>query len=158
MAFMQIRRKKRRTPMLATIAGVMVGSAVAYWLRSIRKNANQSHGPERGRVALHRSPLIEELSPEPEELDDDLLLELVRSELGRSCSYPGAIDISCDRGVVRLEGPVLKSELNRVLRSVARIPGVEEIRDHLSAHRHPWGVTGQTPAGMEIEQSIESAP
>lgn len=141
------RRKNRRAPIMAAVAGLAVGSAVAYWFRSARKDPLAVRRQrDRLKVAVERSPLIDELAPAPDQLDDDLILELVRSELRRCCSYPGAITVTCNGGVVRLDGPILKSELNRVLRSVSRTPGVEEIHDHLEAHRHPWsfGEAGET--------------
>jgi osmotically-inducible protein OsmY len=78
----------------------------------------------------------------PDQLEDDLIIELARSEISRCCSSPAAITVTCTDGVVRLEGPILKSELRRVLRCVTRIPGIREIHDQLEAHRLPMGIPG----------------
>jgi hypothetical protein len=156
MGLIPSRRKNRRTPIVAAVAGIAVGSVVAYWLRPGRKETpEQRRRREQLKGAIERSPLIDELTPAPEGLDDDLILELIRSELRRCCSYSGAVTLTCDAGVVHLAGPILKSELNRVLRSVSRTPGVEEVHDHLEAHRHPWsfGEAGETSEARYLKVS-----
>jgi hypothetical protein len=65
---------------------------------------------------------------------DAKLAERVRSELGRVCSHTRAIRVQADGHRVRLEGPVLASEADEIVRHVARLRGVEEIENLLDAH------------------------
>jgi hypothetical protein len=149
MRLIQIRPERRNLSLLAAVAGVALGSAVGLWLRPEKTKDEKSPGRWR-RTRLQRqaerSPVIDAVVPPVEDaLEDDLVAEIVRSELDRVCSHPDALRVSCARGVVSLEGPLLKSELNRVVRSVSRGPGVDEIHDHLQLHRNPWTDVSTSP-------------
>jgi hypothetical protein len=112
--------------MLPAVTGLALGCSLAYWLaprRTSNLNARQIHRP---------IPL-----PADDDLEDDLIVELVKSEIVRVCSQGDSIDVSCAKGAVRLEGSVLETDLPRILRCVARIPGIREIHDHLERHRVP---------------------
>ena len=141
MRLIQIRHERRNLSLLAAFAGVALGSAVGLWLRPEKKEARAPGRRGRGRLqrVTERSAVIDAVIPPVDDtLEDDLVAEIVRSELDRVCSHPDALRVSCAQGVVSLEGPLLKSELNRVVRSVSRVPGVGEIHDHLQLHRNPW--------------------
>lgn len=92
----------------------------------------------RGAVATFGSAL----QREEEEVADEVLVERVRSKLGRVSSHPRAIDVTCEGGAVTLEGPVLASELRHVLSATSRVRGVERIVNRLEPHRS----TGAIPA------------
>lgn len=68
--------------------------------------------------------------------DDRVLEERVRARVGRSCSHPHAIAVFADAGEVELRGPILRAEVDRVMREVGRVPGVTDVRDHLEVHEH----------------------
>lgn len=70
----------------------------------------------------------------PDEVDEIVLAERVRSHLGRVCSHPGAIDVQAEGGTVFLEGVVLKSEHAQVLACVRTVRGVREVQDGLEVH------------------------
>jgi hypothetical protein len=153
MRLIQIRHERRNLSLLAAFAGVALGSAVGLWLRPVKQKEAKAPGRwGRGRLqrVTERSPVIDAVVPPSDDaLEDDLVAEIVRSELDRVCSHPDALRVSCARGVVSLEGPLLKSELNRVVRSVSRVPGVDEIHDHLRLHRNPW----TDPASASVMES-----
>ncbi|MBI4502575.1 MAG: BON domain-containing protein [Gemmatimonadetes bacterium] len=149
--------KKRRSPVWAAVTGAAVGSALTYWFDPETGRRRRASVRDKATRALHdaedavgrtsrdianraRGAVIDVLRPASPNVGDDVLAERVRSELGRVSSHAGAIEVSCLDGSVQLQGPILKSELNRVLHSVARIPGVKEIHDNLEAHRHPDGI------------------
>jgi osmotically-inducible protein OsmY len=67
-------------------------------------------------------------------VDDDVLVERVRAKLGRLASHPHAISVVSTDGVVRLQGPVLQSEIQRLIRAIARVRGVRRVLNHLDAH------------------------
>lgn len=73
-------------------------------------------------------------------VDDARLVERVRSRLGRVCSHPRAIDVDVEDGRVRLRGPILSSEVMRVLGSVSSVRGVRSVANELVTHESSEGV------------------
>ena len=66
--------------------------------------------------------------------DDEVLGERIRSALGRIASHPGAIEVSCTDGVVRLGGDVLSEESDRILSGVRSVPGVSDVMNEMRTH------------------------
>lgn len=64
-------------------------------------------------------------------VDDGVLVERVRSKMGRVVSHPHAIDVAAADGCVRLRGSILQSELPRLMQTVARVRGVRSIENNL---------------------------
>jgi BON domain-containing protein len=101
--------------------------------RTGRDTAHRLHGAihEAGRRFRHEGPV-----------DDRVLEERVRARLGRHTSHLSAIEVSAAGGVVTLRGPILLSELDRVLRAADRVPGVDavvsELEPHETAPGQPW--------------------
>lgn len=62
-----------------------------------------------------------------EEVSDDVLVDRVRSRLGRIRVHIEAFDISATDGVVTLQGQILAGELPRVLRAARFVRGVKDI-------------------------------
>jgi hypothetical protein len=77
-----------------------------------------------------------------EDVDDSLLEARVRTQLGRAVSHPGSIDVFVDNGVVTLCGPVLKREVDYLLKSVSSVPGVQRLRNELDEHDQAGDVPG----------------
>ena len=75
------------------------------------------------RGARHREPV-----------DDRVLAERIRAQLGRVVSHPRAIDVDVSDGVVTMRGAILQSEVERMCDAVAHISGVREVVDELDAH------------------------
>lgn len=69
--------------------------------------------------------------------DDRIVVERVRSRLGRIVSHPHAIEVSCNHGGITLKGLVLENELQHLLNCVRAIPGVIDIENRLEAHASP---------------------
>ncbi|TMA36800.1 MAG: SRPBCC family protein [Deltaproteobacteria bacterium] len=65
-------------------------------------------------------------------VDDAVLVERVRSRLGRVCSHPGALEVSAAGGCVVLRGPVLASEYK-----AACVGGVMALTEELELHKQP---------------------
>jgi hypothetical protein len=66
-----------------------------------------------------------------EPVPDPLLVERVRAALGHLVSNPGVIEVLAVEGRVTLSGPVLRREVNRLLRKTRRIPGVRSVASRL---------------------------
>lgn len=75
-------------------------------------------------------------------VDDTVLMERVRSRIGRINSHPGAIFVTAHDGTITLNGPVLRNELPRLLAGVRAVPGVRDVVNDLQVHDTPGDVPG----------------
>jgi hypothetical protein len=75
--------------------------------------------------------------------DGHVIVERVRTTLGRHCSHPHAIQV-LDKGggCVELKGAILARDLEDVLHAVSRVPGVRAIDDDLVVHDVPGSIPG----------------
>ena len=67
-------------------------------------------------------------------VDDEVLVERVRAQLGRYVSHPRALDVYVSDGVVILRGPILASEVSGLVNAVEKIRGVRSVTPELDAH------------------------
>jgi hypothetical protein len=65
---------------------------------------------------------------------DDVLVQRVRSKMGRYISHPAAIDVSAQGGTICLSGPILADEVDDLFCAVRSVRGVRDIEDHLDVH------------------------
>jgi uncharacterized membrane protein len=75
-------------------------------------------------------------------VSDEVLAERVRSQLGGLVSHPSAIDVRAEQGRVTLSGPVLRHEVDRLLKGVASVRGVHGVEHRLDLHDEPGNVPG----------------
>jgi uncharacterized membrane protein len=75
-------------------------------------------------------------------VSDEVLAERVRAQLGGLVSHPSAIDVRAAQGRVTLSGPVLRHEIDRLLKGVAAVRGVHEVENGLDIHDEPGNVPG----------------
>lgn len=97
--------------------------------KGVRDLRNRSFGA----VAEARSLLT------TDEADDEILVERVRSTMGRWISNPRAISVKCLNGAVTLSGPILRAEADGLLGAVAGVRGVREVVDRLEVHDEAGG-------------------
>jgi uncharacterized membrane protein len=71
---------------------------------------------------------------EPGEVSDRVLVERVRSKLGRYVSHPHAVEVHADCGYVTLSGKILRGEAAAFLRALEHMPGVRRINSQLEQH------------------------
>jgi len=71
---------------------------------------------------------------------DDVLVERVRSKMGRVVSHPSAIDVTANQGRVTLRGPILADEVDDLLSYVSRVQGVNDVDNQLEVHKDADGV------------------
>jgi hypothetical protein len=90
-----------------------------------------------------------------EEVNDDIVVERVRANLGRIVSHPSAIEVMSQGGNVTLSGPILEEEVTDLLSCVKRIPGVKEVNNKLEVHEeagnHPALQGGRERQGHQFE-------
>src|SRR5262245_38430716 len=161
-------------------ATAAVGAAVVYWLdpqRGARRRAEIRQQAEhvtktvaaavdvipedlasrsRGIVATARGGLThlrERLRGDRS--DDRVVTARVRSKLGRLSSHPGAIDVRSEDGCVRLSGPILKSEVDGVLRGAWGTRGVHRIEDALEPHDSSENIPALQGEGTGPEEPSE---
>jgi hypothetical protein len=65
--------------------------------------------------------------------DDSRLRERVRMRVAELVSYPGAIEVQVDEGLVRVSGRVLAGERDRLLSQLTQVPRVYRIYNALVA-------------------------
>src|SRR6267143_1872477 len=70
-------------------------------------------------------------------VSDDVLVERVRSQMGRAVSHSHAVRVTAKNGRVTLTGEILSDELNDLLQAVSAVKGVEEVNNQLAAHEGP---------------------
>jgi gas vesicle protein len=103
----------------------------------------------RGTIAAIQSRLS---SDEP---DDSVLVDRVRSKVGRAVSHPSAIGVTAMNGNVTLSGPILASEVSHLVSCIKWTHGVKEVTNNLEVHEeagnHPALQGGRERPGNRFE-------
>jgi hypothetical protein len=136
----------------ALVAGMFLGAGLMYLMdpdrgrrrralaggkmtRAARKSGEALSAT--GRDLAHRTSGLAAKATQAfrtEEIDDTVLVERVRAQLGRHVSHPRALDVHASNGVVILRGPILANEVNGLIPAVERIRGVRAVTSELEAH------------------------
>jgi osmotically-inducible protein OsmY len=72
-------------------------------------------------------------------VDDRVLEERVRSEMGRTVSNPGAVQVSAQDGHVTLSGDVPSKEVQELVRTVRGVRGVDHLENRLTVNQRADG-------------------
>ena len=94
-------------------------------------------------------------------VDDDVLVERVRAQIGRAVSHPRAIQVHAEKGLVTLTGPVLTAEIPRLVRATERVRGVREVIAALEQHDEPGNVPalqGETARASRRRRESSAGP
>jgi hypothetical protein len=75
-----------------------------------------------GRMHELRSSLRDRFS----NIDDDILLDRVRAQIGRDVRHLGMLDLRIENGCVVAEGPVLRGETEKLRRKLLKVRGVRD--------------------------------
>jgi hypothetical protein len=127
MALLDPARGRRRRALIrdkATRAAHVVGNAAGKTWRDLRHRA-VGVASEARRISRGG------------QVSDEVLVERVRSKIGHLVARPASIDVSAKAGEVILGGPVVKSELDGLLRGVRGVRGVTRLEDHLEIREEP---------------------
>jgi uncharacterized membrane protein len=94
--------------------------------------------------------LIAELSSlfTSEEVSDEVLVERVRSTVGRAVRHPGSIEVSANQGQITLSGPILADEVGRLISRVQSVRGVKSVENQLEVHTEPGRIPGLQGEGL----------
>lgn len=105
--------------------------------RAIENTSHDVGNRARGVIAEAQSFLRRE------QVSDAVLIERVRSRIGRAVSRPKNVEIHVNNGYVTLRGVVGESEVPHLLKCVSRVHGVTEIENQLKINGHQ-GAVGET--------------
>jgi len=89
-----------------------------------------------------------------EAVDDAVLEERVRAELGRSVSNPRPIDVTALAGTVTLCGPVVMGELDDLLSAVRGVSGVVNVENRLEMYASGDDIPGPQGAGRRKAERV----
>jgi uncharacterized membrane protein len=104
--------------------------------RAIGKASRDLSNRARGAVAEARS-----LVP-GRGVSDEVLVEQIRSRIGRAVSFPHFVEVTARNANVMLRGSVLRSEVNDLLNAVSSVRNVSSVRDELKTYSEPHDIPG----------------
>jgi hypothetical protein len=113
-----------------------LGRGLRHSGRFVDKRVRDLRNRARGQVAELRASRSEQ------QIEDDVLRERVRAQLGHVLSHPGSIDIIAQNGVVTVRGPVLEGEAEKIRERLSETRGVRESRIEVATHPSAEGVPG----------------
>ena len=138
-------RGKRRRALVRdkfTLATRKTGECMEITARDLRNRT-------RGTIAAIQSRLSSE------QPDDSVLVDRVRSKVGRIVSHPSAIQVTAQDGNVTLGGPILAGEVTHLLSCVKWVAGVKSVNNNLEVHEeagnHPGLQGGRERVGSRFE-------
>lgn len=146
MYFLDPDRGSRRRALVRDKFDAAANKTADYAGKMKRDLRNRAYGVVAETKSLFRS----------EEVPDDVLVDRVRSKLGRRPVHIGAIEVRADNGKVTLSGPVLAVELPKVLRAARLVRGVKNVENQLTAHPGPANEPALqgAPVGSEAAQEL----
>jgi hypothetical protein len=100
------------------------------------KRARDLRNRSKGLAAKAR-PRVDEAA-----VPDDVLTERVRARIGHAVGHPGSIEVSSRDGIVSLAGPVLAKEVDGLLDTARKTPGVEDVENRLDVRERPGDAPG----------------
>jgi CBS domain-containing protein len=74
-------------------------------------------------------------------VSDEQLKARIRSQLGRVCSHPRAIEVDVQDGQATLRGPILAAEAQRVFDRVRSVPGVRHVENQMEQHQEAGNIS-----------------
>ena len=109
-----------------------MGRGVHVFGRFLDRRVRDLRNRAQGRVA--------ELRASGEQVNDDLLVERVRAQIGHVLSHPAAIEIIASDGLVIVRGPVLEGEREKIEHRLSETRGVRDYRVDVESHPTAEGV------------------
>jgi hypothetical protein len=140
---------------LGTLGAVAAGALAMYYLDPelgarrralladlVRSGLAGEAAGQRGRGRFPRRAYHRVTQADPR--SDAELRDRIQARLGRLVSFPGALEVRVDSGVVRLAGRVLAKEREGLLAQVQEMPGVQKLVNATTAHDRPQAVASRS--------------
>jgi uncharacterized membrane protein len=143
-------RGNRRRALLRDQINHLVNCTAHYFDTAGRDLSNRLAGvqAEMGAMLMH------------DDADDRVIVERVRSRMGRHVSHPHAIRVESHDGHIVLSGPILADEVDGLLCAVKQVRGVRELQNRLevyaSAENVPALQGGVAPPGERYDLMQEN--
>lgn len=126
----------------------LVGQKARHALHELSDAAEVTGRDARNRVR----GLVERVrSYREEEAIDEVIAARLRSQLGRLCSHPHAIEVRVHDGRVTLTGPVLASEADALVAGLRAVKGVRDVESRLERYEDASGVPSLQGEGNRIQ-------
>jgi hypothetical protein len=144
---------------LLFLGGVALGAGVMYMLDPDRGSRRRSLARDKfvragNKTSVYAGKLSRDLSNRAqglvaetrarfrsEEVSDEVLVQRVKTELGRHGVHHRALEITANDGRVMLSGPALADEVDEIVCAVNSVRGVREVDNHLEVHEEAGGVS-----------------
>lgn len=160
---MEFQTRRQALPWMNLLGGVALGALAMYVAdpsqgrrrrallqdkvssatHSTSKLVNRTMRDARHRLAGLQAEAMRVIAPrDVKPLDNHVLEARVRSRLGRAMPGLHDIEVSADEGVVTLSGGIEEEAAQRLLDTVAAIPGVESVRHELHMAEAQRGILG----------------
>jgi osmotically-inducible protein OsmY len=114
--------------------------ARSYWSTTenvVGKKARDMQNRTRGMIAEARQRF------RATDVPADAVLEArVRAQIGHVISHAGAVGVTARQGRVSLSGPIPANEVEKLLSTVASVPGVTEVVNQLEVHTDTTDISG----------------
>jgi gas vesicle protein len=142
--------------LLSILLGAAAGAAAMYLLDPDRGRRRRSSIRDKGISALNNVENLAEGTSElikgraegylaeaknilsrEESVPDEVLLQRVRSEMGRIVSKPRSIEITAQSGKVIVAGNILEDEVENLILCITAVRGVKEVENRLNVHKAP---------------------
>lgn len=95
-----------------------------------------------------------------DDADDHIVVERVRSKLGRHVSHPHAVRVESHDGHIVLSGPILAHEVDHLLSALKQVRGVRGVENRLEVHTSADNVPalqgGVRPPGERLDLMQEN--
>lgn len=143
-------RGNRRRALIRDQANHLINCTAHYFETASRDLSNRLTGvqAEMGSLLTH------------DDADDRVIVERVRSKLGRYVSHPHAIRVESHDGHITLSGPILAHEVNDLISAVKQVRGVRGVEDRLAVHLNADNVPalqgGVSPPGEHYDLMQEN--
>jgi len=161
----------KNSTIFGVLAGLGTGAAAMYFLdpdrgtrrraiaadkfRSSARRVSQSSSASRKDLANRGRGLWIETKHlfDRSEAPDAVVEQRIRSKIGRVVSYPHWIRVSANHGKIKLSGQIVADEIPKLLRSVKRVPGVNEVVTWLETRN---SVSKSSAPNKEMDTSIDA--
>lgn len=145
MYFLDARSGKRRRAMIRDKADMAVTDFADLMGKAGRDLQNRAQGMGASARSLF----------DRTEVADDVLVQRIRSRMGRLISRPSAIDVAVHQGRVVLRGPILADEVDALMNGVYAVKGVSWVDNQLEVHESPGTVPGLQGAPRRAAPQFE---